>query len=154
MTTDITQTTVQEEFTVVWGLIQSMPNEQRIQAESALKRAYNHVTGNIQALLAMADELRLQRDITINEIAFIRKHRGHVSYDDVARDMAMEIDGINYEEARRVVDVLCGMSDFAVTNWDVMGLREAIRLLTEDINENILLEAEYERDLAEQREFD
>ena len=141
MNTDLT---IQDQFNTVWNLVQSMPDEQRTAAEQAIVRAYNHATDNINALIVMADDLRLQRDIAINEIAFIQKHRGHISYDDVARDMSMEIDDLTYEDARNIVDVLCGMSDHAVSNWDLMDVREAIRRLVEGINENIAPQTEFD----------
>ena len=135
--------TIQTKLNTVWALVQSMPDGQRHAAEQAIIAAYQHVTDNIQALITFADEVRLQRDIAINEIAFIQLHRGHISYDDVSRDMSMEIDGISYDDARNVVDVLCGTSDKA-NSWDVRQLAEAIRIMVENINENIALQQDDE----------
>lgn len=144
----------QTDLNKVWALIQVMPDEQRIEAQNALLNAYHNVVNNVAAMKAMAVEIAEQRDKAIHELSFISKNRGHISYDDVARDMSMEIDDLTYEEARMIVDVLCGQSDYATTSWDVMDLREALRALRDDLNENQLLEAEYEREIAEQAEFD
>lgn len=146
--------TTQTDLNEVWTLIQTLPDEQRIAAQNALMTAYHNVVDNVAAMKAVTEELTDQRDKAIHEISFIHTNRGHISYDDVARDMAMEIDDLTYEEARMIVDVLCGQSDYATTSWDVMDLRESLRALRDDLNENILLEEEYERELLEQSEFD
>ncbi len=111
MTTETSITTISDQFSAVWALIQPLPQEQRIQAQDAIIRAYEHATDNIQALLTLTDEISAQRDNAIKEIAYIQKHRGHISYDDVARDMSLEIDDLTYEDARHIVDVLTGQSD-------------------------------------------
>jgi len=155
MNTNTDLTTIQTDFAIAWNLLCTIPDDQqRTEAQNALTRAYSHVTDNIQALIAMADEFRLQRDIAINEIGFIRKNRGHISYDDVARDMSMEMDDITYDDARAIIDVLCGTSEYIINDWQKMDLREAIRMLIEDISETKQLEEEYEREIAEQAEFD
>jgi len=149
MTQETGITAIRDNFTAVWALIQPLPEKQRNQAQDALIRAYEHVTDNIQALITLADEISAQRDNAIDEIAYIRQHRGHISYDDVARDMSMEIDDITYQDARNIVDILCGMSDANISNWEVMDLREAIRILADSIKESLTLQAEYEREIAE-----
>lgn len=151
MTNDTGIATISDNFTAVWALVQSLPEKQRIEAQDAIIRAYEHATDNIQALLTLTDEIRTQRDHAINEIAFIQQHRGHISHDDVARDMSMEIDDISYDDARHIVDALCGMSDVSISSWDMMDVREAIRILADSINESLALQAEYEREMAEEQ---
>lgn len=154
MTTETAITTISDKFSAVWALVQPLPEEQRIQAQDAIIRAYEHVTDNIQALLTLTDEISAQRDNAIEEIAYIQKHRGHISYDDVARDMSREIEDITYEDARNIVDVLTGMSEANISSWDVMDVREAMRNLADHINETLELEAlEAELELAEQNDI-
>lgn len=148
MTTETSITTISDQFSAVWALIQPLPQEQRIQAQDAIIRAYEHATDNIQALLTLTDEISAQRDNAIKEIAYIQKHRGHISYDDVARDMSLEIDDLTYEDARHIVDVLTGQSDANISSWDIMDVREALRRMVDnikEINELEALEAELER---------
>ncbi len=149
MTTETSISTISDKFSVVWALVQPLPEEQRIQAQDAIIRAYEQATDNIQALLTLTDEISAQRDNAIKEIAYIRQHRGHISYDDVARDMSMEIDDLTYDDARNIVDVLTGQSDANISSWDIMDVREALRRMADNIKEVIELEA-LEAELAEE----
>lgn len=147
--------TLRDNFTAIWTEIQNLPEGQAVQTSavlvtifeqmSALEVQTNHYFTLLQTAAQLFADMRLQRDIALDDLEHLRKHQVERGRQEIVSNMTIMND-LTPTEAKRFLEALIGETPGPLSAWTRTQLIDKIKEVAGEVFE---LEVDYGDYLAD-----